>query len=304
MSAGIRRENPDFRFSCALRQGMVAPFPVMSTFLDQILADVRDELAATKSRRPSSEIRAMLSDAPPSRDLHGALSGEFGIIAEIKERSPSVGPMRAENVADAPAAYEESPIVRGLSVLTNALHFGMSVERLAEIRSGVTKPVLRKDFMIDEYQVREARAFGADAILLMANVLDSSQLAGFYDLARELGMDALFEVHTEDEIADLPKDARIVGINSRKFKSTTGFVGATGSSSNDFSLAFDAFDLADKLPEGTLHVAESGLSVENIAIARNRFNAALIGTSLLRDPKGVRACLERFGEALNPIVPQ
>lgn len=270
----------------------------MSTFLDQILSDVADELSSTKSRRPAHEIRSMLLDAPSPRDFHGALAASFGLIAEIKERSPSVGPMRAENVSDAPAAYEESPIVRALSILTNARHFGMDIERLAAIRASVTKPALRKDFMIDEYQVREARAFGADAILLMANVLDAPRLAGFYDLARELGMEAIFEVHTEEEIALLPADARIVGINSRKFKSTSGFVGATGSSSKDFTLAFDAFELADKLPAGALHVAESGLHPGNLALASERFHAALVGTSLLRDEAGIRACLAEFEEAL------
>lgn len=240
----------------------------------------------------------MLADAPPTRDFHAALASSFGLIAEIKERSPSVGPMRSENVADAPSAYEESPLVRALSILTNTRHFGMGIERLAAIRATVTKPVLRKDFIVDEYQIREARAFGADAILLMANVLDASRLAGFYDLARELGMDALFEVHTEDEIALLPPGARITGINSRKFKSTSGFVGATGSSAKDFTLTFDAFDLVEKLPAGALHVAESGISPENFILARDRFDAVLVGTSLLRDERGVRGCLAGFEEAL------
>lgn len=271
----------------------------MSTFLDQILADVRHELASTKAARPAADVRARLADAPPPRDFPGALAAGFGLIAEIKERSPSVGPMRAANVADAPRAYEESPIVRALSVLTNARHFGMDVFRLAAIRAQVGKPVLRKDFFVDEYQVREARAFGADAILLMANVLDAPRLAGFYDLARELGMEALFEVHTEEEIGLLPAGARIVGINSRKFKSTTGFVGATGRSQNDFSLSFDAFDLADRLPAGALHVAESGIGPDNLALARDRFDAALIGTSLLRDEAGIAACLAKFKEALH-----
>jgi indole-3-glycerol phosphate synthase len=270
----------------------------VSTFLDQILADVRHELAATKAARPVADIRARLADAPPPRDFAAALATGFGLIAEIKERSPSVGPMRAQNVADAPVAYEQSPIVRCLSILTNAHHFGMDVTRLAAIRAQVTKPVLRKDFFLDEYQIREARAFGADAILLMANVLDAPRLAGFYDLARELGMAALFEVHTEDEIALLPADAAIVGINSRKFKAATGFVGATGSSKSDFSLAFDAFDLADKLPANALHVAESGIGPDNLALARDRFDAALVGTSLLRDEAGIRACLARFEEGL------
>jgi indole-3-glycerol phosphate synthase len=275
----------------------------VSTFLDQILVDVAHELSSTKARRPVNEVRAMLTDAPAPRDFHDALAASFGLIAEIKERSPSVGPMREENVAEAPAAYEESSIVRAISILTNAHHFGMGIERLAAIRTQVTKPVLRKDFIVDEYQVREARAFGADAILLMANVLDAARMAGFHDLARELGMEALFEVHTEDEIALLPPSARVVGINSRKFKSTTGFVGATGSSSKDFTLAFDAFDLVEKLPANTLHVAESGISPENLALARDRFDAVLVGTSLLRDEQGIHACLGQFESALQQPTP-
>lgn len=270
------------------------------TFLDQILADVRHELSVTKARRPLADIRARLADAPPARDLPAALAAGFGLIAEIKERSPSVGPMRAENVAAAPAAYEASPLVRALSVLTNAQHFGMDIERLAAIRASVTKPVLRKDFILDEYQIREARAFGGDAILLMANVLDAPRLHGFYNLTRELGMQALFEVHVAEEIALLPADAAIVGINSRKFKSTTGFVGATGRSEQDFTLAYDAFDLVDQLPAQALHVAESGISPDNLATVRERFDAALIGTSLLRDEAGLTACLARF-EAAVPL---
>ncbi len=244
----------------------------------------------------------MLADAPPVRDFPGALASSFGLIAEIKERSPSVGPMRAENIAEAPAAYDESSIVRALSILTNQHHFGMDIERLSAIRTQVAKPVLRKDFIVDEYQVREARAFGADAILLMANVLDASRLAGFHDLARELGMECLFEIHTEDEIGLLPADVRLVGINSRKFKSTTGFVGSSGSSARDFSLSFEAFDLAGRLPAQALHVAESGISPDNLALARTHFDAALVGTSLLRDPAGIRACLASFESALDQLT--
>jgi len=271
----------------------------VSTFLDQILADVAHELSSTKARRPIADIRARLADSDIPRDFYAALASSFGLIAEIKERSPSVGPMRAENVSEAPSAYEESPIVHALSILTNTHHFGMDIERLSAIRSQVTKPVLRKDFIIDEYQVREARAFGADAILLMANVLDAPRMAGFYDLARELGLEVLFEVHTEEEISMLPPDARITGINSRKFKSTSGFVGATGTSASDFSLSFDAFDLANQLPTNALHIAESGISPDNLSLARDRFDAVLVGTSLLRDPSGIRACLAGFESALN-----
>lgn len=271
----------------------------MKTFLDDILADVETELAATKLRRSQADIRKMVSDAPPVRSLSKALAGSFCLIAEIKERSPSVGPMRRENVADAMMAYEESKAVGGLSVLTNEFHFGMTIERLAAVRSVVSKPVLRKDFLIEEYQVREARAFGADAILLMANVLDAARLKGFHDLAQELGMEALFEIHTSEEIALLPADAKIVGINSRKFKSEEGFVGKTGASSKDFSLDFSAFELAGELPAGAIKVAESGLSPERIAQVREHFQAGLVGTSLLRDERGIRACLREFEERID-----
>lgn len=270
----------------------------MKTILDEILQDVRTELDATKARRPLAEVRRMTPDAPPVRPLPGALARKFCLIAEIKERSPSVGPMRAGNVAEATGAYEESPMVGALSVLTNDFHFGMTIERLAAVRAAVSKPVLRKDFLLEEYQIREARAFGADAILLMANVLDAARLQGFYDLARELGMEALFEVHTREEIALLPAGAKVVGINSRKFKTDTGFVGAGGSSEKDFSLDFSAFDLAEDLPAGAVRVAESGLSPSNIGTFRGRFHAALVGTSLLRDPRGIRACLREFEDAL------
>ena len=266
----------------------------MKTILDIILEDTTAEVAAARSARPVADLRARCADAPPPRDMVEALRNGFGFIAEIKERSPSVGPMRAENVRECPAVYRDHGFVRAVSVLTNATHFGMGIERILPVRETVAKPVLRKDFLIDEYQVREARAFGADAVLLMANVLDSSRLRGFYDLARELGMQALFEVHETDEIAALPEDAILVGINSRKFKTREGFVGWEGSSDQDFSLDFGAFALADKLPAGCLKIAESGLTPKNISRFAGKFDAALVGTSLLRDPRGVEPALNDF----------
>jgi indole-3-glycerol phosphate synthase len=206
--------------------------------------------------------------------------------------------MRAENVAEAPDAYEESLIVRALSVLTNKRHFGGSMERMQEIRDRVSKPVLRKDFIVDEYQIREARAFGSDAILLMASVLDAARLKGFYELSLELGMEALFEVHDEEEVAALPVNALVVGINSRRFKASEGFVASGGSSEKDFSIRLDTFELVDRLPEGTIRIAESGLDAGNITSVRERFHAALVGTSLLRDPAGVKKGLSAFEEAL------
>ena len=271
------------------------------TILDRILADVQEEVAAAKRLRSEGDLRGMIADAPPVRPLVEALNQEFGLIAEIKVCSPSVGAMRRENVAEAPQAYEETPVVRALSILTNSRHFGGSMESLQRIRALVSKPVLRKDFMVSEYQIREARAFGADAILLMASVLDAPRLKGFHELTLELGMEALFEVHDEEEVAALPKSALIVGINSRRFKEPVGsggFVGAAGSSEKDFSIRLDSFEMVDRLPRGVIRIAESGLDASNIATVRDRFHAALVGTSLLRDPKGIRSALTALEEAL------
>jgi indole-3-glycerol phosphate synthase len=276
----------------------------LKTILDEILVDVRAEVDAAKRAVPLNEIRARLADAPPARDFGAALGrGGFGLIAEIKRRSPSVGPMREENVNAAAATYAASRHVRAVSILTNRTHFGMGIEDLARIRATLPQPVLRKDFFIDEYQILEARAHGADAILLMANVLDAAQLRDFHQLARDLGMEALFEIHTIEEIATLPKTARVVGINSRKFKAASGFVGATGSSQKDFSLEMSVFDLVEHLPAGCLRIAESGLAPETISTVSAKFDAALVGTSLLRDPRGIAACLTDFERAIDAQPP-
>lgn len=270
------------------------------SFLETILERARPDLEAQKKARPLPELERRLLDAPPCRGFARALSGGFGLIAEIKERSPSMGAMRAENVADAPEVYERSPQVRAVSILTNSPFFGMQLADLTRIRAQLTKPVLRKDFIFDPYQVIEARVAGADAILLMANVLPPGPMAELLDLAAGLGMDTLLEVHTADEIGQLPAAARICGINSRKFKSETGFLGAGETSSRDFSLELSAFDLVDLLPAGVIRVAESGLTPDNIGAVRQRFDAGLVGTSLLRSEQGIAAELARFEKALEP----
>ena len=197
------------------------------TILDRILPDVRRELDAAREVMPLDELKGRAADAPAPRDFAGVLTAHgFGLIAEIKRRSPSMGDMRAENVAAAAAAYEAEPLVRAVSVLTNTTHFGMDMDDLRRISATSTKPVLRKDFILDPYQVYAARAAGADAVLLMANVLSAGQMRELHEVVLELGMEALFEVHEAAEIEALPGTARIVGINSRKFKSHRGFVAA------------------------------------------------------------------------------
>jgi indole-3-glycerol phosphate synthase len=174
----------------------------------------------------------------------------------------------------------------------------MGMADLTEVAAASSKPVLRKDFILDPYQIYAARAAGADAVLLMANVLSAAHLAEFHALVLELGMEALFEVHEEQEIDALPVTARVVGINSRKFKSRDGFIPAGRSAEEDFTLDFAAFELAESLPAGCVRVAESGVTPQTVAPLARHFDAALVGTSLLRDPRGVRAGLEDFARAL------
>ena len=283
---------------------------VTRTILDQILVDVRKELAAAQAARPLAELRRMLADAPPERSFKQALAGEFGLIAEIKERSPSHGPMRRENVDASPAAYEQSPLVRAISVLTNNSHFGMSMDRLRQVKVSGSKPVLRKDFIFDEYQVYEARAFGADAILLMANLLEPEEMTRLHRVAKELRMDVLFECHTREQIEQLPPDADIYGINSRTFDSRKNVlgVGAYGVSAllgrlgakKDLTVDLDRFELRQFVPANVTKVAESGVSPETIGKVRDelRYDAALVGTSLLSAADGVHHELARFEQAL------
>jgi indole-3-glycerol phosphate synthase len=278
---------------------------IRGTILELILQDVRVELEAVRHHRPLPEIQRRMADAPPPRSLKTALLTGFGLIAEIKVCSPSQGTMRTENVAEAPAAYERSPIVRALSVLTNATHFGMSIERLEQIRAATTKPVLRKDFIFDEYQVYEARAFGADAILLMANLLEPDELARLHQTARELGLDVLFECQSRAQIEVVPAGAEIYGINSRTFSSGADTYQAArqhrqAGGQEDLSTDLRRFDLVGHLPAHTVKVAESGVSADTVARLRDDlgYHAALVGTSLLLSPHGVDGELQLFEQAL------
>lgn len=269
------------------------------------MIDVRKELADAQATRPMTDLRRMIADTPAVRSFKGALGKEFGVIAEIKERSPSHGAMRKENVQEAAAAYEQSGIVRAISVLTNNSHFGMSMERLREVKSRGSKPVLRKDFIFDDYQVYEARAFGADAILLMANLLEPEEMKRLHALAKELKMDALFECHTKEQIAQLPPGAEIYGINSRTFASGTARYGVSAllgklGSSKDLTVDLERFELGRYVPPGAIKVAESGVTVKTIRQVRDDFgyHAALVGTSLLTSTQGVRRELELFEQQL------
>jgi indole-3-glycerol phosphate synthase len=279
-------------------------------FLDEIIERTEKEISAAKRDRSIGDLKRMIRDAPPLRPFGVALSNSFGIIAEVKRRSPSAGDMRAENFERAPAAYAKSPIVKAVSVLTNASDFGMGIDHLSRIKPLVRKPILRKDFIRKEYQVYEARAFGADAVLLMANVLSKSELKRMFCLARELEMDVLFEVHEREEIDIIPEGATIFGVNSRKFMATKRWRAAklllwlgVGKSSKapDPSVELQAFSLIRDLPGNAIKVAESGVRPNRVCLVREKgYDAALVGTSLLKHPTGIEDALSEFERALLP----
>jgi indole-3-glycerol phosphate synthase len=281
----------------------------LSATLQRILADARQEIEHDKGQASLERMRQMTRDALPVNPFASALAGGGALIAEIKERSPSQGKMRVENVREAAGAYQRSPAVKAISVLTSWTNFGegMRVERMRAVKQQTGKPVLRKDFIIEEYQVYQARAYGADAILLMANILDAEEMRRLSEVAFELGMDVLFETHRSSELDELPETARIIGINCRNFEGgwrTSNFKVARFfrqwlGVKRDHSVNTTRFDYADRIPPKVIKVAESGVSAANcVEVLAMGFHAILVGTSLLMDERGVAAALNEFEERM------
>ena len=186
--------------------------------LDEIIANTRRELAAAKERVPAPSLRATAEARPPARDFVAAFAGPRRpyLLAEIKAASPSAGTIRTDFSPAELARQFERAGVAALSVLTDARYFRGSLDHLREARAAVALPVLRKEFIIDPYQLYESRAAGADAVLLMAQVLELNELKALLELAHRLGMAALVEGHSAQEIDKaVACGARLIGINNR-----------------------------------------------------------------------------------------
>jgi len=245
------------------------------SFLSEILAAKRREVESRRAAVSERELRARLAEARPPRGFQAALSprgGPLGVIAEVKRASPSVGAIDTGVDAVALARRYAAGGARAISVLTDGPGFGGSLEDLRAVREALSIPVLRKDFLVDPYQVLEARAAGADAVLLIVAALAREDLAAMLDVVRSLGMDALVEVHTAAELeVALSVGATIVGINNRDLVSFKVDLAVSEA-------------LLPQLPDGVVGVAESGVRTLADAVRLRRAGASnlLVGEALVR----------------------
>jgi indole-3-glycerol phosphate synthase len=239
--------------------------------LSSIIEGVREDLAAR--RLPMGQLQEALETAPAVRDcLPSLLTSEISVIAEVKRSSPSKGALASiSDPAGLAATYEEAG-AQVVSVLTEQRRFGGSLADLDAVRKAIDLPILRKDFMIDEYQFYEARAHGADVVLLIVAALSKNQLEDYFLLSTELGMRSLIEVHTHDELERaLEISPEIIGVNSRNLK----------------TLEVDACAFADlipQIPSTIARVAESGISTRAEVVFAQECGATafLVGEALVR----------------------
>jgi indole-3-glycerol phosphate synthase len=245
--------------------------------LTSIVAKKTEKLNVAKVSLPQSELRERIKRITKSRDFRGAIQRDEGpirLIAEIKKASPSKGLIRSNfDPIEIASVYESKP-VSALSVLTEEDYFQGQLSYIAQVRNITTKPILRKDFIFDEYQLYESRASGADAVLLIAAVLEQSQAREYLHLAGELGLTVLFEVHNEEELEKaLRVDAEIIGINNRNLKTLSIDLSTT-------------LRLKKEVPAGKIVVSESGIRTRKdvLMLQDNGIDAMLIGTSFMETP--------------------
>lgn len=244
--------------------------------LDEIIAHKREEMALAKRQRPLAQVEQALKQRPPVRPFRPAIHrpGRLSLIAEIKRSSPSAGAIRAGADAAETAQSYAAVGAQAISVLTDAKFFSGRLEDLAAVREKVALPVLRKDFLLEEYQLLEAAAAGADAVLLIVAALKPTELRGLVRLAEELSLDALVEVHDERELGEaLDAGAAVLGINNRDLATFQVDLGTTGR-------------LAGRIPPDRTMVSESGIRsradvqrVEGWGV-----HAILVGEELMSSP--------------------
>lgn len=259
------------------------------TVLKKIIARKREEVAERRIATPIEELKTRIAEQSPCRGFTAAIeakieNGQAAVIAEIKKASPSKGVIRPSFAPSDIAKSYESHGATCLSVLTDVDFFQGADQYLMEARSAVNLPVIRKDFIVDEYQVYESRALGADCILLIVSAVDADQLKEFNQLAHNLGMDVLVEVHNREELAlalSLPN--RLIGINNRNL--------------HTFATTLDTtYQLLGHIDDDHIVITESGIhSAEHVRGMRERgVNGFLIGEAFMRAENPGKAMQSMF----------
>ncbi|MBY0522153.1 MAG: indole-3-glycerol phosphate synthase TrpC [Gemmataceae bacterium] len=248
----------------------------MSTILDTIVASKQLEVEQARARVSEAELERRLADAPPLRDFRAALEtrGEIQVIAEVKKASPSAGVIRADFDPIAIARTYEAHGAACISVLTDAPYFQGSLEYLKAIRAVVRPPLLRKDFILHRYQLLEARLAGADAVLFIAEILDDAKLKRLLRQARELGMEALVEIHDAENLSRvIAAGARLVGINNRDLRTFVTRLEHT-------------LELLPRVPRECSVVSESGIRTraDVVRLQDAGVRAVLVGETLMASP--------------------
>lgn len=266
----------------------------MASVLDDIVAGVREDVAVRQAALPMDRVKALALAAPPARDALAALRlPGVGVIAEVKRRSPSKGALASIGDPAQLAAEYEAGGARIISVLTEQRRFGGSLDDLDSVRARVQIPVLRKDFIVGPYQVHEARAHGADVVLLIVAALEQDMLIGLRERIESLGMTALVEAHTEDEASRaLDAGAQVIGINARNLQ----------------TLAVDrsTFErIAPGLPNDIVKIAESGVRGPRdlIEYAGAGADAVLVGEGLVTSGNPRQAVAELVTAGSHPATP-
>jgi indole-3-glycerol phosphate synthase len=266
-----------------------------SGVLDEIVAGVREDVAARQAAISLDEIKTRAANAAHPKDaLAALLAPGVGVIAEVKRRSPSAGSLADIGDPATLAGEYEAGGARIISVLTEPRRFGGSLADLDSVRASVAVPVLRKDFVVGSYQVHEARAHGADVVLLIVAALDQNTLTGLRERIESLGMTALVEVHTEDEASRaLDAGARVIGVNARNLRT--------------LEVDRSTFErIAPGLPSEIVKIAESGVRgpLDLIEYAAAGADAVLVGEGLVTTANPRAAVAELVTAGAHPATPR
>ncbi|MBI4826291.1 MAG: indole-3-glycerol phosphate synthase TrpC [Nitrospirae bacterium] len=246
------------------------------SILKEIIQYKAEDLKAAKRAIPVSELKAIANDISKTRSFRSAVKrkkgGPVNLIAEIKKASPSKGLIREDfNLHEIVSVYDKNNVA-AISVLTEERYFQGKIDYLKSVRGETDKPLLRKDFIFDDYQIYEAKAYGADAILLIVAALERSQLHDLMGLAKELSLDCLVEVHDFNELdAALYCNSEIIGINNRNLKTLDIDLNTT-------------FDILKDIPDDKITVSESGIETraDVESLERSKADAMLIGSAFMK----------------------